>query len=60
MCTMPRLSYRQRVLIMLVLLALFMAGIAVQNTVSEPLGLVVSALALVLSAVVVFGDRRRG
>lgn len=54
----PHLSHRQRVLLMLVLLAVFMAGIALSNTVSEPLGLAVCGLAFLISAAVVFGDRR--
>lgn len=56
----PHLSYRQRVLLMLALLIVFMAGIALSNTVSEPLGIAVCAVAFIISAAVVFGDRRRG
>ncbi len=52
-----RFSYRQRVLIMVVLLALFMTGIAIENTTSSLLGLAISGTALVLSAVVVFSNR---
>jgi hypothetical protein len=47
------LSYRQRVLVMLVLLAVFMAGIAVSNTVSQLLGIGICAVAFVLAALVV-------
>jgi hypothetical protein len=52
-----RFSYRQRVLIMLVLLAIFMTGIAIENTTNSIVGLAISGSALVLSAVVVFSNR---
>ena len=48
-----RLSYRQRIVVMLVLLAVFMAGIAISNTVDELLGIVICAVAFGLSALVV-------
>ena len=55
-----RLSYRQRVLVMLLLLAVFMAGIAVSNTVNELLGVGICAVAFVLAALVVLRlDRAR-
>ncbi len=44
---------------MLVLLAVFMAGIAIENTTSSILGLAISATALVLSGVVVYTNRAR-
>ncbi len=52
-----RLTYRQRVLIMLVLLAVFMTGIAIENTTNQILGLAISGIAVVLSGVVVFSRR---
>lgn len=52
------LSYRQRVLVMFVLLALFMAGIAISNTVNQYLGIGISAVAFVLTALVVLGLNR--
>ncbi len=52
-----RFTYRQRVLIMLVLLAVFMTGIAIENTTNQILGLAISGIAVVLSGVVVFSRR---
>jgi len=50
-------TYRQRVLVMLVLLAVFMTGIAIENTTNQILGLAISGIAVVLSGVVVFSRR---
>ncbi len=52
-----RFTYRQRVLVMLVLLAVFMTGIAIENTTNQILGLAISGIAVVLSGVVVFSRR---
>lgn len=52
-------SQRQRVLVMAVLLAVFMAGLAVSNAVSEPLGLAICFAVLVLSALYVLRLNRR-
>lgn len=52
------LSHRQRVLIMLVLLAVFMAGIAVSNTVNQVLGIAICAVAFAGAALVAFGVNR--
>ena len=49
-----QLSYRKRVLLMLVLLITFMAGIAVSNTISQVLGLAICALSFALAAFIVF------
>ena len=49
-----RLTYRKRVLMMLVLLITFMAGIAVSNTISQVLGLAICALSFALAAFIVF------
>ncbi len=48
-----QLSYRQRLLAMLVLLTVFLAGIAISNTVNELLGIVICAVAFGLSALIV-------
>lgn len=53
-----KLSYRQRVLVMIVLLAVFMAGMAISNTVDELLGIGICAVAFVLTALVVLGLNR--
>lgn len=53
-----RLSYRKRVLLMLALLVLFMAGLAISNTVNEVLGLAVCAVAVGLTGLIVFGLNR--
>ncbi len=53
-----KLSYRKRVLLMLALLVLFMAGLAISNTVNEVLGLAVCAVAVGLTALIVFGLNR--
>jgi outer membrane receptor for Fe3+-dicitrate len=53
-----KLSYRKRVLLMLALLVLFMAGLAISNTVNEVLGLAVCAVAVGLTGVIVFGLNR--
>ena len=42
---------------MLVLLAVFMTGIAIENTTNQILGLAISGIAVVLSGVVVFSRR---
>ena len=52
------LSYRQRVLVMAVLLAVFMVGLALSNTVSQVLGIAICAVAFVLTALVVLGLNR--
>ena len=52
------LSYRQRVLTMIVLLAVFMVGIAISNTVNQFLGIGICAVAVVLAALVVLGLNR--
>jgi K+-transporting ATPase A subunit len=54
------LSYRQRVIVMFVLLAVFMAGIAISNTVNQYLGIGICAVAFVLTALVVLGLNRGG
>lgn len=54
------LSYRKRVLLMLVLLMVFLAGIAISNTMSQVLGLAICALAFALAAFVVFRLNRVG
>jgi hypothetical protein len=51
------LSYRSRLLLMLLLLGLFLVGLAIENTTSEALGIAICAVAFVLSAVVVFRIR---
>ena len=53
-----RLTYRKRVLLMLALLVLFMAGLAISNTVNEVLGLAVCAVAVGLTGLIVFGLNR--
>lgn len=53
-----KLSYRQRVLVMIVLLAVFMAGMAISNTVNQLLGIGICAVAFVLTALVVLGLNR--
>ena len=53
-----QLTYRKRVLLMLALLVLFMAGLAISNTVNEVLGLAVCAVAVGLTALIVFGLNR--
>ena len=53
-----RLTYRKRVLLMLALLVLFMAGLAISNAVNEVLGLAVCAVAVGLTALIVFGLNR--
>lgn len=52
-------SQRQRVVVMLVLLAVFMAGLAVSNTVSELLGIAICFGVLVLCALYVARLNRR-
>ena len=52
------LSYRQRVLVMVVLLAVFMAGLAISNTVNQVLGIGICAGGVVLTALVVLGLNR--
>lgn len=52
-------SQRQRMLVMLVLLAVFMAGLAVSNTVSELLGIAICFAVLALSALYVLRLNRR-
>ncbi len=53
------LSHRQRVLIMLALLLLFMAGLAVTNAVNQVLGIAICAVAFALAALVAFTVNRR-
>ena len=53
-----RLTYRKRVLLMLALLVLFMAGLAISNTINEVLGLAVCAVAVGLTGLIVFGLNR--
>ncbi|MEI6626416.1 MAG: hypothetical protein WCO40_08740 [Thermoleophilia bacterium] len=53
-----QLTYRKRVLLMLALLVLFMAGLAISNTVNEVLGLAICAVAVGLTALIVFGLNR--
>ena len=53
-----RLTYRKRVLLMLALLVLFMAGLAISNTINEVLGLAICAVAVGLAALIVFGLNR--
>jgi hypothetical protein len=52
------LSYRQRLLVMVVLLAVFMAGLAISNTVNQVLGIGICAVAFVVTALVVLGLNR--
>ena len=54
------LSYRQRLLVMIVLLAVFMAGLAISNTVNQYLGIGICSVAFVLTALVVLGLNRGG
>ena len=50
-------TYRQRIVVMAILLAVFMAGLAIENTTNQILGLLVSGIAVVLSGVVAFSRR---
>ena len=52
------LSYRQRIAVMVVLLAVFMAGIAISNTINQYLGIGICSVAFVLTALVVLGLNR--
>ncbi len=52
------LSYRQRLAVMVVLLAVFMAGLAISNTVNQYLGIGICSVAFVLTALVVLGLNR--
>lgn len=52
------LSYRQRLLVMAVLLVVFMAGLAISNTVDQVLGIGICAVAFVVTALVVLGLNR--
>ncbi|MGI9117654.1 MAG: hypothetical protein ACR2JV_08485 [Gaiellales bacterium] len=53
-----RLSHRQRVLVMVALLVVFMAGLAISNTVDQALGIGICAAAFIASALVVLGLNR--
>jgi hypothetical protein len=52
------LSYRQRIAVMVVLLAVFIVGLAISNTVNQLLGIGICAVAFVLTALVVLGLNR--